>query len=123
MLAAHGQRRPRAILAADCVYQEELLPPLMRTIEALSDSRTTVLVASERRNEIVHRMFEELAAGAFRVKKLPTGKQHAEAMSEVRPRSRGAAPVRSCARLTAGARVRGETRRVLIRTSSWTSTC
>jgi len=63
--------------------QEELVPPFLRTVAALSDARTTILIASERRNEIVYRMFEERASEVFKVKRLPMSKQHAAAMNEV----------------------------------------
>ncbi|GBF92173.1 hypothetical protein Rsub_05255 [Raphidocelis subcapitata] len=62
------------ILAADCVYHEHLLRHLYRALLALSDSRTTILVANERRSESVQAAFSDLFSHSFTMKRIPHSK-------------------------------------------------
>lgn len=58
------------ILAADCVYHEHLLRDLYRALLALSDNRTTILVANERRSESVQAAFTETFSHSFTMKRV-----------------------------------------------------
>lgn len=58
------------ILAADCIYHEHLVRHLYRTLLALSNERTTILVANERRSESVQRAFIDLFTPSFTLKKV-----------------------------------------------------
>ncbi|KAI8463627.1 MAG: putative methyltransferase-domain-containing protein, partial [Monoraphidium minutum] len=63
------------ILAADCIYHEHLVRHLYRALLALSDCRSTILVANERRSESVQAAFMELFSPSFTFKKAQ-GYQH-----------------------------------------------
>jgi hypothetical protein len=61
------------VLAADCVYHEHLVRHLYRALLALSNERTTILVANERRSESVQAAFLELFSPSFTFKKARQG--------------------------------------------------
>jgi len=62
------------ILAADCIYHEHLVRHLYRALLALSNERTTILIANERRSESVQAAFIELFTPSFSFKKVPSSK-------------------------------------------------
>ncbi len=58
------------ILAADCIYHEHLVRHLYRALLALSNERTVILVANERRSESVQAAFVDLFSPSFNFKKV-----------------------------------------------------
>ena len=66
------------ILAADCVYKEDILPTLRDVILALSTRRTVVVVANELRSHSVAAAFEQTFAPHFSMKRVPRAKMDAE---------------------------------------------
>jgi hypothetical protein len=74
---------PLARRTQDVVYSEALVPILMRTIAAIATPKTTVLMANERRCEIVVGVFAREAASLFAVKPIPRKRQHPEYVHEV----------------------------------------
>jgi hypothetical protein len=58
------------ILAADCVYHEHLLRHLYHAVMALSNERTVILIANERRSESVQRAFLDLFSPSFTFKRV-----------------------------------------------------
>lgn len=66
------------ILAADCVYKEDILPVLRDVILAFSSRRTVVVVANELRSHSVAAAFEEAFAPHFSTKRVPRAKMDPE---------------------------------------------
>ena len=52
------RRKPDFLLLSDCIYYEQSLEPLVNTIKALTDVRSTVLLSYERRPEKSELYFE-----------------------------------------------------------------
>lgn len=46
------------VLASDCVYNESLIQPFINTIEAISDEKTVILIAHEKRCEVIIIIFK-----------------------------------------------------------------
>lgn len=55
---------------ADCIYHEHIVRHLYRALLALSNERTIILVANERRSESVQAAFVDLFSGSFTFKKV-----------------------------------------------------
>lgn len=66
------------ILAADCVYKEEILPTLLRVVLAHASRRTVVVVANELRSHSVAAAFDAAFAPHFTMKRVPRSKMDAE---------------------------------------------
>ena len=66
------------ILAADCVYKEDILPTLRDVILALSSRKTVVVVANELRSHSVAAAFDATFAPHFTMKRVPRAKMDAE---------------------------------------------
>ncbi|KAK9830946.1 hypothetical protein WJX81_000881 [Elliptochloris bilobata] len=62
------------ILAADCVYNEALVDTLLRVVLALSNKRTTVVVANELRSDAVQERFRTAFEHHFVIKRVPRAK-------------------------------------------------
>jgi hypothetical protein len=74
--SAGGVRGPYDfVLAADCVYHERIVRHLYRCVLALTNERSTVIVANERRSESVQAAFVDLFSASFTFKKVPAAKQ------------------------------------------------
>lgn len=58
------------ILGTDVVYYPELVEPLVRTLAALSDEATQVVIVNERRSPRVHAMFFKAMTAEFKYQKL-----------------------------------------------------
>lgn len=63
------------VLAADCIYHEHLVRHLYRTMLTITNERTTIIIANERRSESVQSAFTELFSHSFTFKKVPLSKQ------------------------------------------------
>ena len=66
------------VLAADCVYKEDILPLLCEVILAVSNRRTVVVVANELRSHSVAAAFEATFSPHFSMKRVPRAKMDAE---------------------------------------------
>ena len=66
------------VLAADCVYKEDILPTLCEVVLALSTRRTVVVVANELRSHSVAAAFDATFAPHFSMKRVPRAKMDAE---------------------------------------------
>ena len=66
------------VLAADCVYKEDILPLLCEVILAVSSRRTVVVVANELRSHSVAAAFDETFSEHFTMKRVPRAKMDAE---------------------------------------------
>ncbi|KAK9812794.1 hypothetical protein WJX72_003942 [[Myrmecia] bisecta] len=64
------------VLAADCVYHEQLVEDLLRTLLAVTDAKSMVLVANELRSDSVHGRFMEICEPHFTIKKLSAKGMH-----------------------------------------------
>jgi hypothetical protein len=58
------------VIGTDCIYLQEQIAPFLASLIALSDSRTCVVVAMERRDETVWAEFERELKQAFRVRRI-----------------------------------------------------
>lgn len=59
------------VVACDCVYVERLVEALVSSMVNVSGSKTTVLVASEKREEVTYAKFRERLAHDFAVRQAP----------------------------------------------------
>lgn len=59
------------VVACDCVYVERLVEALVSSMVNVSGSKTTVLVASEKREEITYAKFRERLGHDFAVRQAP----------------------------------------------------
>lgn len=66
------------VLAADCVYKEDILPKLCEVILAVSTRRTVVVVANELRSHSVAAAFDATFAPHFSMKRVPRAKMDAD---------------------------------------------
>ncbi|KAK9845065.1 hypothetical protein WJX74_010163 [Apatococcus lobatus] len=66
------------VLAADCVYHEELVKDFFDTVVAMVTPKSTVLICNEFRSESVHNRFKELFEARFTLKRVPHAKMDAE---------------------------------------------
>ncbi|XP_048342274.1 LOW QUALITY PROTEIN: protein N-lysine methyltransferase METTL21D [Sphaerodactylus townsendi] len=77
---------PDYILMADCIYYEESLEPLIKTLKDLSHPETHILCCYEERtmgkNPEVERRYFELLQKDFELEKVPLDKQDEEYQSE-----------------------------------------
>ncbi|GAQ81687.1 hypothetical protein KFL_000880010 [Klebsormidium nitens] len=64
------------VVAADVLYAEHLVEPLLRTIAAVTGPRTTTLISYELRSHSVHTAFLEQSSRLFSVRKIPHAKMH-----------------------------------------------
>ncbi|XP_031389423.1 protein-lysine methyltransferase METTL21D [Punica granatum] len=64
------------IIGTDIVYAEQLLEPLLRTMTALSGSKTTILLGYEVRSTGVHQQMLNLWKRNFDFKTVPLSKMH-----------------------------------------------
>lgn len=58
----------------DCVYHEHLVRDLHRTVMALSNDKTLILVCNERRSESVQKAFADTFSPTFSFKRVPAAK-------------------------------------------------
>lgn len=77
---------PDYILVADCIYYEQSLEPLLRTIKDLSGNKTCIILSYEERtmgnNPKVEKRFFELLQTDFEIEEIPLDKQDEEYRSE-----------------------------------------
>ncbi|XP_032882459.1 protein-lysine methyltransferase METTL21D [Amblyraja radiata] len=77
---------PDYILVADCIYYEQSLEPLLRTIKDLSGNKTCIILSYEERtmgnNPKVEKLFFELLQTDFEIEEIPLDKQDEEYRSE-----------------------------------------
>ncbi|KAM4664437.1 protein N-lysine methyltransferase METTL21D [Discoglossus pictus] len=77
---------PDYILMADCIYYEESLEPLLKTLTDIAGSKTCVLCCYEQRtmgkNPQIERKFFELLKADFEYEKVPLEKHDEEYRSE-----------------------------------------
>lgn len=59
------------IVACDCVYVEHLVEPLVWSLEQLSGPRSTIIIASERRDLVAYELFTTRLEKSFSVRKVP----------------------------------------------------
>ncbi|KAL3140651.1 hypothetical protein ABBQ32_005217 [Trebouxia sp. C0010 RCD-2024] len=64
-------------LAADCVYHEQIVEDFLRTVLAVTHSKSTVIVVNELRSESVHSRFIALFEQHFTIKRTPRSKMDA----------------------------------------------
>ncbi|XP_009073303.1 PREDICTED: protein-lysine methyltransferase METTL21D-like, partial [Acanthisitta chloris] len=80
------QPPPDYILMADCIYYEESLEPLLKTLKDLTGPNTCVLCCYEQRtvgkNPEIERKYFELLQRDFEVEKIPLDKHDEEYRSE-----------------------------------------
>lgn len=60
-----GKMFPQVMLIADCVWLEELVNPLMNTIEKLCQKNTEVVITYQRRGRAAHNLFWNRLRGIF----------------------------------------------------------
>ncbi|KAL0051972.1 hypothetical protein WJX82_005622 [Trebouxia sp. C0006] len=65
------------VLAADCVYHEQIVENFLRTVLAMTHSKSTVVVVNELRSEAVHSRFTSLFEQYFTIKRTPRSKMDA----------------------------------------------
>ncbi|CAH2327895.1 Hypothetical predicted protein [Pelobates cultripes] len=74
------------ILMADCIYYEESLRPLVKTLKDLASPETCILCCYEQRttgkNPEIERLFFELMKDNFEIEKVPLDKHDTEYRSE-----------------------------------------
>ncbi|XP_069772697.1 protein N-lysine methyltransferase METTL21D isoform X2 [Narcine bancroftii] len=77
---------PDYILVADCIYYEQSLEPLLRTMKDLSGKMTCIILCYEERtmgnNPKIERRFFELLQNDFEIEEIPLDRQDEEYRSE-----------------------------------------
>ena len=68
--AAHREPTPLVVMAADCVFNEAIVPALLQTMAALAGPETLLLISLELRSDETHQVFLSLALAGFRVWRL-----------------------------------------------------
>ncbi|CAG9466631.1 unnamed protein product [Pedinophyceae sp. YPF-701] len=66
------------VLAADCVYHEDLVVDLFHTVEALCGPRSVFVSSQEFRSQAVHDAFMAAFARGFSIRKVPASKMDPE---------------------------------------------
>ncbi|KAJ4433575.1 hypothetical protein ANN_15884 [Periplaneta americana] len=73
---------PDIVLLADCVYYEESVEPLVKTLYNLTDADTEVFLSQEKRDsekqQMVWKMFQELLQKHFEITMVPEEEHHPE---------------------------------------------
>lgn len=64
------------VLAADVIFKEELVPQLVKSMEALTGPHSVVFMCAENHSQKALDLFFELAANAFNVQRVPPADMH-----------------------------------------------